>query len=157
MRIHVYCTYLYMYNFEILALYMCMYMCIISHTPLSSELGAPSRAVLIPSSEGEVFSEEPMDAPGATVEVVASTTTAMTPLSPVEQRSGGTRKKNTPDYRTDLLLRYIAVCVCVCVCVCVASVTVVHGYTRICTCTCPCMATSDTVHNFTVYLQSSNN
>ena len=47
-----------------------------------------------------------MDAPGAMVEVVASTTPTTTPTSSLELRRGG-KKTVTHDYRKTLLLRYM--------------------------------------------------
>ena len=74
---------------------------------LYPELSTPSRAVLVPSHDGEVFHEEPMDAPGAMVEVVASTTPTTTPSS-LDVRRGGKKLTPTYDYRKTLLLKYSA-------------------------------------------------
>lgn len=51
--------------------------------------------------DGEVYTEEPMDVPGATVEIVETT---VTPTSGHKHA----RKKGTPAYREQLLFRLVS-------------------------------------------------
>lgn len=59
---------------------------------------APTHAVVISTNDSEVFTEEPMDAPGAMVEIVETPAVA-TPGQAVR------KKKGTPAYREQLLLQ----------------------------------------------------
>lgn len=58
------------------------------------------QAVLITD---DISIEEPMDVPGATVEVVATTTTPTSRVTP--ERKIVKKKVTTPSYREELLLR----------------------------------------------------
>lgn len=63
----------------------------------------PTRAVLLSEGTNESVTEEPMDAPGAMVEVVATTTTPGNRSDTEGKRPR--RKSVTPSYREELLLR----------------------------------------------------
>ena len=65
-----------------------------------SGIDANSGTVLM--QDGEMYTEEPMDVPGATVEIVETT---VTPTSGHKH----SRRKGTPAYREQLLFRYITI------------------------------------------------
>ena len=65
--------------------------------PGSTPLDGTTSAVVI-ADNGEVFDEGPMDVPGATVEVIAAPSIRVT-----GQKQ--TKKRETPAYREQLLLR----------------------------------------------------
>ena len=75
----------------------------LSLSPSLSLLGCSSLpAVLI---TGDNHTEEPMDVPGATVEVVATTTSANSVAVSEKKNTSSRRKVATPTYREELLLK----------------------------------------------------
>ena len=76
----------------------------LSLSPSLSLLGCSSLpAVLI---TGDNHTEEPMDVPGATVEVVATTTSANSVAVSEKKNTSSRRKVATPTYREELLLKW---------------------------------------------------